>query len=229
MMVCVILWELTQGQIPMTVPLWQHASIKWPHSSSNTQGSKILSQNKSHFLAISKYQRIFLRPTAHGNTFPNNDSSRNKKLLIRARQRCWEKTIIIHYFTSPLLPATVTHDESLLMHVLLVPLHNQSLVGCILTPLPLPPKCLLTAEVGFIFQKLRKAVVGEERTCWPAICHVVSWRGMWGSSLFRMNEEGYLGEITEKKIDNNKHASITHYQNCPYMSYSSSSSSMEAL
>lgn len=130
--------------------------------------------------------------------FPTTTAQETKSYLPGARQRCWKKTIIIHYFTSPLLPATVTHDECLVMHVLLVPLHNQSLVGCILTPLPLPPKCLLTAEVGFIFQKLRKAVVGEERTCWPAICHVVSWRGMWGSSLFRMNEKGYLGEITEK-------------------------------
>lgn len=61
---------------------------------------------------------------------------------------------------------------------------------------------VFTAEIGSIFQKLRKAVEGEQRICWPAICHVVSWTGTWGSSLLQMNEKGYLGEITGKKNAN---------------------------
>lgn len=84
-------------------------------------------------------------------------------------------------------------------------LHKQSLVHWVpFFPLfPLPPKCLLAAEANSIFQQLRKAVVGQQRTCWPATCWCQNW------SPPRLNEKGYLGEITES-TDINKHASVTH-------------------
>lgn len=112
-------------------------------------------------------------------------------------------------FTSPLPPATFKHDE-VLSHTHFW-LHEQSLVHR-LPFYPLPASWESAVSRGKLrFPAAEEGSSGTAGTCRMAACHSVSELGnKWGQSLHRVNEKGYLGEITES-IGNSKHP-FRHWQ-----------------
>lgn len=72
------------GQIPRAVPLWQHASIKRPHPSSNPP--REWDCHKINSVSF-PYQRMFLKPTADSNTFCSNGSPRNKMPVMQCQAK----------------------------------------------------------------------------------------------------------------------------------------------
>lgn len=106
-------------------------------------------------------------------------------------------------FTSPLPPATFKHDEVLShMHFWL---HKQSLVHRLpFYPLPASWESAVSRS-KLCFPAAEEGSGGTAGTCRMAACHSVTELGnKWGRSLHRVNEKGYLGEITES-VGNNKH------------------------
>jgi len=75
-------------------------------------------------------------------------------------------SIALHHLRSQLHSNVMKSCNACVFSIVTQSLHRQSLVLWVLFfPFPLPPKHLLAAEAKFIFQQLRKAVVGPQRTC----------------------------------------------------------------